>query len=116
MAKIAFITVLIILLGCSSKPERLPPDPAQNEHLYQLAQQALKAHRLVEAAQTLEILFDSDTLHYEAAHSLEHLVALLELLDDALEAPVSEVQVLQVTHLGIEGEIVTGSGGIESLG
>ena len=45
-----------------------------------------------------------------------NLVALLELLDDTLEAPVSEVQVLQVTHLGIEGELVTGSGGIESLG
>ena len=43
------------------------------------------------------------------------LVEILELMDETLEARVREVQVLKVTQLGIEREIVTGSGGIESL-
>ena len=44
------------------------------------------------------------------------LLALLEALDNALEAHVDEVQVLQVADLGIEGEMVAGGRSVQSLG
>ena len=44
------------------------------------------------------------------------LLALLETLDNALEAHVDEVQVLQIADLGIEGEMVSGGGSVQSLG
>ncbi len=98
MTKIASITLLTVLLGCSSKPETHPPDSAQNENLYQQAQQALKARRLVEAAQTLEILFDSDTLHYEAAHSLGEIYLRQKRYQQALR-PLERAQRLQPARI-----------------
>ena len=44
------------------------------------------------------------------------LLALLETLDNTLKAHVDEVQVLQVAHLGFEGEMVTGGRSVQSLG
>ena len=46
-----------------------------------------------------------------------YLFTLLELLDDALETQMDEVEVLQVAHLCLEGEVVPlGFGVLEAFG
>ena len=98
MPQIAVIIMLTALLGCGSAPETPPRDPAQSAKLYQQAQQALKARNLHAAAQTLEKLLISDTLHYEAALSLGEIYLRQQRYQQALR-PLERAQHLQPTRL-----------------